>query len=148
MQIALRVTAYKLLVLCESDVALDDSSALTTGCTVGSICMLGVLEGSAAVCEDEVGRCERAFRAALELLLQRTLVHVIDQKVWSIADLDVELGMVVLVAMFLWMMAASTRQNGSRGQAEDERRSYERAHLANMELKQQGAEQETVPRGY
>lgn len=87
------------------------------------------------MCEDEVGWCERAFRTALELLLQRTLVHIVDQKVWSIADLDVELRLVVLVAMSLWRMAASMRQNGGRGQAQNERRSYEGAHLGIVKLK-------------
>ena len=53
-QIALSVAAYELLVCCESYVALDDTSALTTGSTICCIGVLGILKRCATVREDEV----------------------------------------------------------------------------------------------
>jgi hypothetical protein len=96
--------AYELLVFGEGDVAFNDACTLAPG---GFVCFQGVLwvlEGSAAVGKAKVGRLEVLFRTALELLLQRALIHVVDQVVWPVAHLDVEL----LVAM----VGAGSRLDG------------------------------------
>lgn len=91
-QVALRVAAYELLVFGESDIALEDTGALSAGSIETFERVLRELEGSTAVGDNEVSGVEGSFRARLELLLQRTFVHVIDEVVGSVANLDIELG--------------------------------------------------------
>jgi hypothetical protein len=97
------VAADELLVFCKRDVAFDYTGTLAAGRAVGFEGVFGVLEGSAAVCEGEVCGLEVLLGTALEFLLEGTFVHIFDQVVWSVTDLDVE---------FLVGMVESARFDG------------------------------------
>lgn len=92
MQITLGVAADQLLVVGESDIALDDSGTHPPGGCIALSSMLGELQRCAAMGEDEVGGCKRAFGAGLQLGFQGALVHIVDEVVGTRAQLDVEGG--------------------------------------------------------
>lgn len=73
--------------------------------------------------KDKFRSLEVLFGAALELLLQRALVHVVDKIVWPVADLDVEL----LVAMTVGP-GLNSWYSSCGSESEEDRRGNERAH--------------------
>lgn len=61
--------------------------------------MLWEHERSASVRDGEARGRERTIGAALHLVLQRALVHVVDQVEWSRAKLNVDAALLLVMAM-------------------------------------------------
>ena len=87
-QIVLRVPADELLVLGEGHVALDDAGAHARGGVVRLLGVLGELQRGAAVADREVGAARLVVEACQESLLERAVVHLVDEELGSRAELD------------------------------------------------------------
>lgn len=89
-QVALRVAAHELTVAGECDVALQDASAHARTGIESLASVLGELERATAVGDGEERRvADGLLSARLELLLERALVHLVDEPERSRTDLDV-----------------------------------------------------------
>ena len=85
-QVALRVAADQFAVLCKGHVAFDDAGAHAGGRDIRLFRMLGKLQRCAAVADGKVGLAKRPGALA-ELLLQRPVLHLVDQIKRSRPDL-------------------------------------------------------------
>jgi hypothetical protein len=108
------VAAHEFLVFGERNIALEDTGTLPTSGSETFEGVLGELKGCAAMRDDEVGGAERPFGAGLQLSLQRAIVHVVDEVVWAISNLNIELGVAMAATIFLERNCSS----GSRQQRE------------------------------
>jgi len=72
------VAAYKLQILGEGHVTLENSSAHADGCPVGLFRVLWKLQGSTTVADRKISLVERAVGTLLEGRFEFTLLHLFD----------------------------------------------------------------------
>ena len=88
MQIVLRMTADKFLVLRKGYVAFDNACAHSGGGAIAFLGMFRKLEGRAPMSDRELGSPHRLVGAAQQLFLQRAVGHPVDQKKRAGSDGD------------------------------------------------------------
>ena len=89
-QVAEAVSAHEAFISCERSVTFENSSAKPRSCPGVLDAFFRDLESCPPTMADgEIGDSERAILAALELLLERGVSHVVDDEIWSRSKRDI-----------------------------------------------------------
>src|SRR5882762_8674014 len=110
MQIALVVAAHQLPVLGESHIAFLDAGAHARARFMAFLGVLRKLQSAAAAVADRKIRLfERTLAALLQLALQRTRAHLVNQVKGTRPDLDVAVIVRIALASAMRTMTATSR---------------------------------------